>query len=131
MDSILNSCSLQDAIANENYISEHGCHNYTNNGECSKCGACCGCFLPLSSKEIKQIKRLVRVKNIEPHKLPAVCISIDMTCPFLNLDTNLCNIYDKRPYICRSFKCDKEPTLKDFPDYPGGLISTNMWDFFD
>ena len=131
MEELVGACSLEDALENELWVKENGCHNYTNNGECSKCGSCCGRIIPLTRKEIKQIRRLVLTEKIEPHRLPAVCMSIDMTCPFLNLETHLCNIYEHRPYICRSFKCDIKPSLDVFPDYPGNLINTDMWDFFD
>lgn len=122
---------LDELEANREYVKQHGCYVNTINGECSKCGQCCGNIIPLSTKEIKRIKNLIRVKKIKPHRLPAVCMSIDLTCPFLNLDTNLCNIYNARPYICKVFKCDKKPTIKDYFNAPGELIPTNMWEFFN
>ena len=115
---------------NAEYIIEHGCHDYTTNGECSKCGGCCSCSLPLTQKEIRHLKRIVRERNMKPqHKLPVVCMSIDMTCPFLT-EEHLCAIYDERPYICKVFKCDKKASAEEFEQFPNGLILTNVWDFF-
>ena len=131
MDNIIMGGNIEDALENEIHVKEHGCYNYTKNGECSKCGACCGCFLPLSKKEIREIKRLVIANKIEPHKIPVVCMSIDLTCPFLDLKTHLCSIYDNRPHICRVFKCDKKPTPEDFSDCMGELINYDMWNFFE
>lgn len=36
---------------------EHGVYDFTKDGKCSSCGACCSNYLPLSSGEIKEIRR--------------------------------------------------------------------------
>lgn len=36
---------------------EHGVYDFTKDEKCSSCGACCSNYLPLSSGEIKEIKR--------------------------------------------------------------------------
>ena len=38
---------------------EHGVYDFTKDGKCSSCGSCCSNCLPLSSKELKEIKRYV------------------------------------------------------------------------
>ena len=41
---------------------ENGVYNFCKDGRCIGCGKCCSDLLPLSSKEIKEIKRYI--KNI-------------------------------------------------------------------
>lgn len=77
----------------------------TNNGQCSKCGNCCSNFLPLTEHEIKELKKFVKKRKIKPTVRNFVN-GIDGICPFLTLD-NKCSIYQKRPYICKLYKCNK------------------------
>jgi hypothetical protein len=87
-----------------------GVYNYTDNGRCTGCGDCCGRLLPLSKKEVKTIRRYVAKKKIQPHTIitPSMAPLLDMNCPFLDTtkEKDKCMIYDIRPDICRSFKCD-------------------------
>ncbi len=48
---------------------------------CSKCGICC--------------KNIDKVPELKPYDLG------NGTCKYLDLNTNLCTIYDTRPDICR------------------------------
>lgn len=77
----------------------------TNNGQCSKCGNCCSNFLPLMEHEIKDLKKFVKKRKIKPTVRNFVN-GIDGICPVLTLD-NKCSIYQKRPYICKLYKCNK------------------------
>lgn len=88
---------------------KHGPFDFTVNGECSGCGECCSNLLPISSFEIKRIKRYV-----EKHKIPEQNVfapvsgpTWDMTCPFRSEKERKCLIYEVRPEICRVFKCDQ------------------------
>lgn len=85
--------------------------DYTNNGQCIGCGKCCSNLLPLSSGEIKDIKRYLKKHPIQEQKhfSPTKCPSLDMTCPFMKEDRekDKCSIYPVRPQICRLFKCDQ------------------------
>ena len=45
---------------------EHGVYDFTKDGKCSSCGSCCSNYLPLSSKELKEIKRYVKKAYIQP-----------------------------------------------------------------
>lgn len=38
--------------------------NFTKNGKCSNCGECCTRFLPISSKEKKEIMRYLEKNEI-------------------------------------------------------------------
>ncbi len=95
----------------QNMIDEmkSGVNDFTKNGKCISCGACCGNLLPLSSKDIKEIKRYVKKRHIKEqiHRPPTAEKYIDFTCPFRSDAERKCLIYDVRPAICRDFKCDK------------------------
>ena len=84
----------------------NGVYDFTDNGECVKCGNCCTNFLPMSDKEIKVIKRYIKKHKIKEniHILP-INEYYDATCPFLK--DKQCVIYEVRPFICQVFKCDK------------------------
>ena len=86
---------------------EHGVYDFTKNGKCSSCGSCCSRYLPLSSKELKEIKRYVKKHRIKPyvHTFPTTEPTLDMTCPFRDEENKICTIYQQRPQICRSFLC--------------------------
>lgn len=97
--------SLSDVI----HDMESGIYNFTKNGACSNCGSCCSDLLPVSSHEIKNIKRYIRKNGIQEqrHFLPtAERIGWDLTCPFRDNVNGKCVIYSVRPMICREFKCD-------------------------
>lgn len=88
---------------------ESGVWDYTENDECSGCGNCCGNILPISSKEIKRIKRYIEKHDIKEQirRFPTANPTIDMQCPFRDDIGRRCTIYPVRPMICQDFRCDK------------------------
>lgn len=88
---------------------KNGVYDFTVNGECSNCGACCSDFLPVSDGEVNAIRRYIKKHGIKPHKKtpPTAEPTVDMTCPFRNDLERKCDIYPVRPAICRDFRCDK------------------------
>ena len=86
---------------------KNGVYDFTKDGECSSCGSCCSRYLPLSSKELKEIKRYVKKHHIKPkeHIFPTTEPMLDMVCPFRDEENKICTIYSLRPKICRSFLC--------------------------
>lgn len=86
---------------------QSGVYDFTENGKCIGCGQCCTNFLPLSSKDIKEIRRYIKKKHIKEqvHRPPMV-IDFDVTCPFRSDDEKKCLIYPVRPAICKSFVCN-------------------------
>lgn len=86
-----------------------GVYDFTENGECSSCGQCCARYLPMSEKELKEIKRYVKKHHIKPqkHLMPTVEPVADFTCPLHNDAERKCMAYSVRPEICRIFRCDK------------------------
>ena len=79
--------------------------NHCVNGECIRCGECCGDYLPITEKELKTIRRYVRKNNVKSYRNRVVSTPFDITCPFLN-GQKLCTIYEVRPSICSTFKCN-------------------------
>lgn len=97
---------------------EHGVYDFTEDGKCSTCGACCANYLPLSSSEIKEIKRYIKKHHIkeQKHFAPTMNPTLDFTCPFLDdsKEKDKCTIYSVRPKICSVFQCDQPPSkIKD------------------
>lgn len=93
---------------------KNGTYDMTKNGKCTQCGACCSNLLPMSSKEVKEIKRYIEKHKIQEfkHLIPVVNQPMDMNCPFLNTDKSCekCLIYPVRPMVCRKFSCN--PALR-------------------
>lgn len=92
--------------------------DFTNNGECSKCGHCCGRFLPLSPDEINKIKKYIKYRSIKEnvHFTPLSKQSLDYTCPFRNNNKKICTIYEVRPEICKVFICNSKKRIKENTD---------------
>ncbi len=92
--------------------------DFTNNGVCSKCGNCCSRTLPMTQKEINQIKLYIKKHNIkrQVHMVNVLAgKQVDWVCPFLdNTKANKCTIYEVRPSICREFNCHDYITLRIF-----------------
>lgn len=82
------------------------------NGKCVGCGNCCTELLPMTLKEVETIRKYVKEHKIKPYSeiffeyngIP----STNLMCPFRDLDTKTCRIYDVRPNICRKFKCNQD-----------------------
>lgn len=110
-----------------------GVYDFTKDGECSKCGACCSNLLWISEKEISRIKRYIKKHNIkeQKHVAPVLLVEqpkFDLTCPFLNDNKKAekCTIYPVKPLICSCFICsdpDCERTHKELYEEQRILIS--------
>jgi len=88
--------------------------DFTIDGHCSQCGACCSDYLPLSQKEIDRIHKYVKAHNLHEHtSLVVMGNFLDATCPFRNSVKKRCDIYEVRPEICRCFRCDQGMVLID------------------
>ena len=88
---------------------KNGVYDFTVDGKCSGCGNCCSNFLPISKKEIENIRRYIKKHHIreEIRRFPTVEQTVDMVCPFRSESEKKCTIYSVRPAICRDFQCDK------------------------
>ena len=117
---------------------KNGVYDFTEDGECSQCGACCSNMLWLSEKEISRIKRYIKKHNIkeQKHIAPAVLVEqpkLDLTCPFLNESkkTEKCAIYQVRPAICRYFVCNDPQGARNHPElYEEERVPVSMRETF-
>lgn len=79
----------------------------TCNGECSRCGSCCGLFIPFTEKELKDIKEYVSKHNILPTNNRITSQNqLIARCCFYDEKEHKCNIYPVRPFVCRDFMCN-------------------------
>ena len=103
----------------EEYVQDmnNGTYDFTKNGKCTGCGACCSNLLPMTDDEIRTIRKHIKSHGIKEfkHLLPLANPSVDMTCPFMD-DSKKCDkcmIYEVRPKICRDFICDPKQRPMD------------------
>lgn len=89
--------------------------------QCSKCGQCCSNYLPLTEKEIKQLRGIVKTRKLKPTKRLFETNNYS-TCPFLD-SNNRCIIYEERPNICKQFTCDRFKRR----DYEGVEINERVY----
>lgn len=86
--------------------------NFCKNGECSRCGACCTPFLPMTKSEVKAVKEYLK-KNpqIRERALNQPFFkgnNVYVRCCFYDDDKKECMIYPVRPFICKAYKCDQD-----------------------
>ena len=75
-------------------------------GNCSRCGECCAATLPLTRNEEKRIKEYIKDNNITPEFFQNET-DMNLQCCFYDRTEKKCKIYEVRPSICRSFKCNR------------------------
>ena len=88
---------------------EKGVTDFTKDGKCSNCGACCADMLPLTKEDIKRISKYVSSHHLKEHIHcpPTNTPIIDSTCPFRNDMDKKCEIYHIRPIVCHAFICSE------------------------
>lgn len=108
----------------------------TINNKCSKCGNCCGLFIPFTNKELNIIKDYVSKHNILPcNRLKG--LTFTARCCFYDEDKKCCNIYEVRPYVCKDFMCNHKDWIKrrdeyeKYGDYNGTTESNSILATFD
>lgn len=79
-------------------------------GNCSRCGNCCAAMIPLTREEEKYIREYINKNKIEPENFQ-INKNINLQCCFYDRKNKKCKIYEVRPRICRSFKCNKEESI--------------------
>ena len=92
--------------------------DFTKDGKCSGCGACCTALLPLTDYEMMVLKKYVKDNGIKPIYHFDEPGDIDMLCPFLDLNEEYkkCLVYEARPRVCREYQCNiKKEDRKMFP----------------
>lgn len=92
--------------------------NRTCNGNCSRCGDCCGLFVPLTEEEVNIVRQYVKKHNIKPtNRFNPLLNQFKATCCFYNEVEKKCNIYEARPYVCSHFICNDKDWLKHRDEY--------------
>lgn len=79
-------------------------------GNCSRCGNCCTIGIPITKQEEQRIRIYIEKNNIEAESLYEGN-NFYAYCCFYDRKNHKCKIYDVRPSICRSFKCNKMKKL--------------------
>lgn len=88
---------------------EKNIRDNTCNGECSRCGECCGLFIPFNDEDIEVIKEYVSKHNIMPYdRINKLTGGFEAHCCFYNMKEKKCMIYPVRPYVCRDFICNRK-----------------------
>lgn len=85
----------------------NGINDNTCNGQCSRCGDCCGLFIPITKEELSIVKSYVEKNNIKPENR-IVGNAFKAHCCFYNEKEKKCNIYEVRPFVCQDFKCSRK-----------------------
>ena len=92
-----------------NFLDElkSGKYNFTKDGKCTRCGACCGDLLPIGDNDILRIRNYLKLHPVQEcrHLAPTSSPTEDDTCPFRDNDRRICTIYAARPEICRDYIC--------------------------
>lgn len=85
-------------------------YDFTINKHCSRCGSCCGLFIPFTEKELQVIKSYVEKNNIKSYnkRLNIETDAFEGNCCFYDKDNKKCMIYEVRPYVCRDFICSRK-----------------------
>ena len=101
--------------------------------KCLGCGNCCGSLLPLTDKDIKRLKYLIKAGTKPARQKVIITYNTDLTCPFLTLD-HTCSIYENRPAICKHYTCDKfkmQLHTKEEREETKGARPFDMWSLFE
>lgn len=111
----------------EGYVGE----NNTCNGECTKCGECCGAILPIDQNDAEKIQDYVVKNKIFPQRQIMV-MKNKLQCPYYTGNKEKgCAIYEARPKICKYYKCCKNPQNMDIEELKKmkDTILVDMWGF--
>jgi len=97
--------------------------------DCMSCARCCRATGPLLTKQ--DIGRISKKQGMKPADFEKQYLRVDedgdwvmksLPCPFLELDTNKCTIYEYAPKACRQYPHTDHPNMKSIL----GLTETNV-----
>ena len=97
--------------------------------DCLKCARCCRATGPLLTKQ--DIQRISKKQGMKPADFEKQYLRMDedgdwvmksLPCPFLELATNKCTIYEYAPKACRQYPHTDHPNMKSIL----GLTQTNV-----
>ncbi|MGD1981762.1 MAG: YkgJ family cysteine cluster protein [Flavobacteriales bacterium] len=108
----------------------HGVHEEVfAETDCLKCARCCRATGPLLTKQ--DIQRISKKQGMKPADFEKQYLRVDedgdwvmksLPCPFLELGTNKCTIYEYAPKACRQYPHTDHPNMKSIL----GLTETNV-----
>ena len=97
--------------------------------DCLTCARCCRTTGPLLTKQ--DIGRISKKQGMKAADFEKQYLRVDedgdwvmksLPCPFLELDTNKCTIYEYAPKACRQYPHTNHPNMKSIL----GLTETNV-----
>jgi Fe-S-cluster containining protein len=97
--------------------------------DCLTCARCCRTTGPLLTKQ--DIGRIAKKQGMKAADFEKQYLRVDedgdwvmksLPCPFLELDTNKCTIYEYAPKACRQYPHTNHPNMKSIL----GLTETNV-----
>ena len=91
--------------------------------QCKECGACCSNFLPLTKKELHELKSWAQEYQYKPEPLTDY---LEVSCPFLNPTTHRCVCYEHRPEVCRKYVCEAQEVPIVFSKKPKKYRVVNL-----
>ena len=98
--------------------SKNTLQNNTCEGKCSRCGECCGLFIPFNEEDINRIKKYVKDHNIKQfNRVDKLKGTFKAHCCFYDEDKKICTIYEVRPFACKDFICSRENWKEKRNDY--------------
>lgn len=87
--------------------------NFCKGNNCSRCGACCTPFLPMTKNEVKKVKEYLKKhpdiynKGLENPIFDKENETAYICCCFYDKKKKECMIYPVRPFICQVYKCNQ------------------------
>lgn len=80
-----------------------------HDNQCYGCGKCCynvplpkSLLTSLKNRIVNEFNETMELESVDKKVKTVYAFTKDMRCPFLK-PNNTCNIYDRRPKICREF----------------------------
>ena len=108
----------------------------SKDGQCSRCGQCCPSIVCVSEEELARLKELAKEVTPVFDRGDPGQPAIYARCPFLiqrKYFPAYCQIYDRRPRVCRTFACsrgNRENAEAYIADGGEAQPAVNLWTLF-
>lgn len=94
--------------------------DFSVNKRCINCNACCTVNLPLFDDEFEKLKSIImenEINIIESLRKIQKSGKYYLMCPFSDLETKKCQIYNDRPTVCRIYRCNQKEKFRLLSEY--------------
>ena len=81
--------------------------DFSKKGKCKNCIACCTPDVLITKEEYDLLKSKLSLEMISDIRV-TLNKTINLYCPFADLKNKKCKIYNKRPFACRLYHCNKK-----------------------